>query len=171
MTHDIFPAPMLLTENVIDKAGLGIAVSSFSQIRVFSSGLGVWWWAAALVYEVDRYRLHLNHGIQGLWMSTLAMPWLHVEGRRESSPPSLSPAWALASMGDGAGMHPWCPPRGPLGAAGESQCALQPWSSLALLFWCMRNEKVPFLHSLFSVLLLYLTCSHFFETHVEKQSD
>ena len=65
MTHEIFSVPMLLTENVIAKAGLGIEVSSFSQIRVFSSGLGVQWWAAALVYKVNRYRLHLNHGIQG----------------------------------------------------------------------------------------------------------
>lgn len=43
MTHEIFSAPVLLTENVIDKAGLGIEVSSFSQIRGFSSGLGLWW--------------------------------------------------------------------------------------------------------------------------------
>lgn len=43
MTHEIFPAPMLLTENVIDKAGLRIEFSSFSQIGVFSSRLGVGW--------------------------------------------------------------------------------------------------------------------------------
>lgn len=31
---------MMLTENVVDKAGLGIGVNSFSQIRVFSGVLG-----------------------------------------------------------------------------------------------------------------------------------
>lgn len=74
MTHEIFSAPMLLTENVIDKAGLGIEVSSFSQIRVFSSGLGLWWWAAAFVYKVDRCRPHLNHGIQG-WVLNSGSEW------------------------------------------------------------------------------------------------
>lgn len=40
MTHEIFSTPMMLTENVVDKAGLGIGVNSFSQIRVFSGVLG-----------------------------------------------------------------------------------------------------------------------------------
>lgn len=38
MTHEIFSVPMLLTENFIDKAILGIEFSSFSQISVFSMG-------------------------------------------------------------------------------------------------------------------------------------
>lgn len=54
MTREILSALMLLTKHVLDKAGLRIEVSSFSQIRVFSSGQGVQWWTPAPVYKVDR---------------------------------------------------------------------------------------------------------------------
>lgn len=39
MTHEIFSTPVMLTENVVDKAGFGKGVNSFSQIRVFSGVL------------------------------------------------------------------------------------------------------------------------------------
>lgn len=52
MTHEILSALMLLIKHVLDKAGLRIGVSSFSQIRVFSSELGVQWWTAAPVDKI-----------------------------------------------------------------------------------------------------------------------
>lgn len=39
MAHEIFSTQMMLTENVVGKAGLGKGVNSFSQIGVFSGVL------------------------------------------------------------------------------------------------------------------------------------
>lgn len=139
MTHEIFSAPLLLTENVIDRARLRIQVSSFFQIRIFWSALGMQWWAAALVYKVGRCRLHLNHGIQGQVLNSGSewAPWWCLDymwgGDMEAHLPSwaLHEPWLLWVMGQGC-IHgalqkvPW----EQLG--NDSQCAFQPGSSLAL---------------------------------------
>lgn len=180
MTHEIFSAPMLLTENIIDKARLRIEVSSFSQIRVFSSGLGVQWWAAAFVYEVDRYRLHLNHGIQGWVLNSGSeqAPWRCLDyvwrGDTEAPlpPRALCELWLPWAMSDGAGTHSWCSPRGPWGAARERTTACTSTRKLPCPAALVHEEwESTIFHSLFSVLLLCLKCSPFFETHIEQQLD
>lgn len=69
------------------------------------------------------------------------------------------PPWALP--------EPWLP-----WAVGQGliRGALQevPWEQLwnhSVMVWSMRNTKIPFLHSLCSVLLLHLKSSQFFREH------
>lgn len=62
MTHEIFSTPMMLTQNVVDKAGLGIGINSFFQIRVF---WGVLRCLASSCSRLIRRQVHLNPGNQG----------------------------------------------------------------------------------------------------------
>lgn len=167
MTHEIFSAPMLLTENVIDKAGLGIEVSSFSQIRVFSSGLGLRWWAAALVYKAHRCRPHLNHGIQG-WVLNSGSEWapwqcLDYMWRRDMEahllPRALREPWLPWVMGQGwicgaLQEVPWEQP-------GNHSVHFSREAALPCCFGAWRMRKYHFCILSF-LLLLYLKCSHFF---------
>lgn len=94
-------------------------------------------------------------------LSFLALPWLCVEGRYGSS----LPPWVLH--------EPWLPRA--VGQGLMHGCLQEvPWEQLwnhSALVWCMRNKKIPFLHSLCSVLLLHSRSSQFFESHREHQSD